>query len=73
MNIKTLALLTLVVAGGIAIAQQPAASKPGQPPPDPRIDKIIQQNEEIQKQQAEILKQLADIQAQLAVLRRRSG
>ena len=57
MNIKYAAIFALavgLVAGSLFIAQAQSEVKP--PPPDTRIDKLLEQNEKILKNQDEILK-----------------
>jgi hypothetical protein len=62
------AVAALLVAGTFAIAQAPS-----QPKGDPRIDKLLEQNEKILKNQEDILKQLGDLKESITVLRRRSS
>ncbi len=49
------------------------AQAPVKPPPDPRIDKLLEQNDRIIKGQEEILKALGDIKEGLLQVRRRSS
>lgn len=70
-RIVTLAVAALLVAGTFAIAQAP--TQPKAPPPDPRIDKVIEQNVQILKNQDEILKSLSDMKESLLILKRRSS
>jgi hypothetical protein len=71
-RIVMLAVAALLVAGTFAIAQAPT-QPPKAPPPDPRIDKVIEQNELILKNQDEIMKSLADMKESLLILKRRSS
>lgn len=67
MNMKLLALIaTLTVTGlGVVHADEPKEK------PDPRIDKLLQQNEQILKNQEEIKQRLEKINQDLLQLRRR--
>lgn len=68
MKTKLLLVAIFVVAAGFwTYAQQQRETKP-----DPRVDKLLEQNEQILKNQAEIMKSLETIQGGLQVLRRRS-
>jgi len=74
MNIKTVALFALAVGliiGSFFVATAQAQNKPVGA--DPRIDKLIEQNEKILKNQEEILRQLADVKEGVLQLRRRSS
>lgn len=74
MNTKFVAILALavgLVAGSLFVAQ--AQSEPKPAPPDPRIDKLIEQNTQILKNQDEILKQLGDLKEGVLQIRRRSS
>jgi hypothetical protein len=74
MNAKYVAIFTLaagLVAGSLFIAQAQSDVKPAAP--DPRIDKLLDQNEKILKNQDEILKELADIKEGVLQVRRRSS
>jgi hypothetical protein len=74
MDAKYVAIFTLaagLVAGSFFIAQAQSDVKP--PAPDPRIDKLLDQNEKILKNQDEILKELADIKEGVLQVRRRSS
>jgi hypothetical protein len=74
MNAKYVAIFALaagLVAGSLFIAQAQSEVKP--PPPDARIDKILEQNDKILKNQDEILKDLADIKEGVLQVRRRSS
>jgi hypothetical protein len=76
MNTKlvvTIALAVGVVAGSFFIAQAQDQTKAVLAPPDPRIDKVIEQNDKILKNQDEILKQLADLKEGVLQIRRRSS
>ena len=53
------------------MAQAQGDTKPT--PPDPRIDKLIEQNDKILKNQDDILKDLADLKEGVLQLRRRSS
>lgn len=65
-----LCVAALLAAGTFVLAQ---SQSPAKPPPDPRIDKLIEQNEKILKNQEEILKQLDLLQTQLTQVRRRGS
>jgi hypothetical protein len=67
----TVAVAALLVAGAFAIAQAPAQPKPA--PPDPRIDRLLEQNDQILKNQQDILKQLGDLKESILILKRRSS
>ena len=67
----TVAVAALLVAGTFAIAQAPAQPKPA--PSDTRIDKLLEQNEQILKNQQDILKQLGDLKESILILKRRSS
>ena len=74
MNIKIVAILALaagLIAGSLFISHAQGESKSAAP--DPRIDKLIEQNEKILKNQEEILKQLADVKEGVLQIRRRSS
>jgi hypothetical protein len=74
MNAKlfvTVAVAALLVAGTFAIAQAPAQPKPA--PPDQRIDRLLEQNDQILKNQQDILKQLGDLKESILILKRRSS
>jgi hypothetical protein len=73
----TIAVAAMLVGGGLAIAQMPGQS---QPKPDPRVEKLLSQNEQILKNQDDIKSQLSDIKDALAdlkesilILKRRSS
>ena len=74
MNTKIVAIFALaagLIVGSFFIA--PARAENKLAAPDPRIDKLIEQNEKILKNQDEILKQLADLKEGVFQLRRRSS
>jgi len=74
MNSKYAAIFALaaaLVVGGLFLARAQTPVKP--PPPDPRIDKIIDQNDQILKNQDQILKDLSDLKEGVLQLRRRSS
>ena len=74
MNAKYVAIFALaagLIAGSLFVAQAQSEVKP--PPPDTRIDKLLEQNEKILKNQDEILKELADIKEGVLQVRRRSS
>ena len=71
MNKKTLAALCItaaLVASTFVLAQSTGSSTGG----DPRIDKILEQNEKILKNQEAILKELSEVKEWVNWLRRRS-
>ena len=61
-----------LIAGTLVFAQVPRPVPPA-PPVDPRIDKVIELNQQILQKQDDILKQLEEVKSQLAALRRRSS
>ncbi len=74
MNTKFVPILMLavgLVAGSLFVAQAQSETKPA--PPDPRINKLMEQNDQILKNQADILKQLGEIKEGVLQLRRRSS
>lgn len=74
MNIKHVAILALaagLIAGSLFITHAQGENKPAAS--DPRIDKLIEQNEKILKNQDEILKQLGELKEGVVQLRRRSS
>lgn len=74
MNIKNIAIFVLVaglIAGSLFIAQAQSEKKPAVS--DPRIDKLIEQNERILKNQDEILKQLGEVKEGVLQMRRRTS
>jgi hypothetical protein len=77
MNTKFVAIFALavgLVAGSLFMAQgQTEPKPPALPPPDPRIDKLLDQNEQILKNQDQIIKDLDDLKEGVLQLRRRSS
>ncbi|HUJ10896.1 MAG TPA: hypothetical protein VL171_12795 [Verrucomicrobiae bacterium] len=76
MNTKLVAVVALavgVVAGSFFISQAQGQTKTTLAAADPRIDKLIEQNEKILKNQDEILKELADLKEGVLQIRRRSS
>jgi hypothetical protein len=74
MNSKFVAIFAIaagLVAGSLFMAQAQSETKPV--PPDPRIDRLMEQNEKILKNQDEILKQLGEIKEGVLQVRRRSS
>jgi hypothetical protein len=74
MNTKTVALFVVaagLIAGSLFVAHAQGENKTATP--DPRIDKLIEQNEKILKNQDAILKDLADLKEGVLQLRRRSS
>ena len=74
MNIKSIAIFALaagLIAGSLFIAQAQSENKAAAS--DPRIDKLIEQNEKILKNQDEILKQLGEVKEGVLQIRRRSS
>jgi hypothetical protein len=74
MNTKYIAIFTLaagLLAGSLFVAHAQSDVKPA--PPDPRIDKLLDQNEKILKNQDDIIKALADIKEGVLQVRRRSS
>ena len=63
--------VALALATAIALAQDKDPAKTAKP--DPRIDKVIEQNEQILKNQDAILKKLETIETGMTQLRRRSS
>jgi hypothetical protein len=63
----TVAVAALLVAGTFAIAQAPTSPKA-----DQRIDKLLEQNEQILKNQDDILKALADLKESMLILKHRT-
>ena len=73
MNKKTFSICciaALLVVGTFALAQ---TEKPVTPANDPRLDKVLEQNQKILEQQDQILKKLDDLNTGIAQLRRRSS
>ena len=74
MNTKFVAILALaagLVAGSLFMAQGQTQPKP--PPADSRIDKLIDQNEQILKNQDQMIKDLDDLKKGVLQLRVRSS
>jgi hypothetical protein len=74
MNTKAVAIFALatgLIVGSFLIAQAQGENKSAAP--DPRLDKLLEQNEKILKNQEEILKNLADLKEGVLQLRRRSS
>ncbi|HTS20143.1 MAG TPA: hypothetical protein VMP11_21395 [Verrucomicrobiae bacterium] len=74
MNTKFVAILALaagLVAGSLFMAQGQTQPKP--PPTDSRIDKLIDQNEQILKNQDQMIKDLDDLKKGVLQLRVRSS
>jgi hypothetical protein len=71
--VVTIALAVGVVAGSFFIAQAQDQTKAAVAAADPRIDKLLEQNDKILKNQDEILKQLADLKEGVLQIRRRSS
>ena len=70
-TIAALAVAAALAAGTFVIAQAP--NQPKVSLADPRMDKLIQQNEQILKGQADILKALDELKTQMTQLRRRAS
>ncbi len=64
-------IAAVLVAGTLVFAQAPKPAPPAPPAADPRIDKIIQLNQQILQKQDDIQKQLESINIQIGALRRR--
>ena len=74
MNTKFAAIFALavgLVAGSLFMAQ--AQTEVKTLPPDPRIDKLMEQSDKILKNQDDILKRLDDLKEGVLQLRRRSS
>jgi uncharacterized membrane-anchored protein YhcB (DUF1043 family) len=74
MNMKLVAILALtagLVVGSLFVAQAQNETKPAAK--DVRIDKLLDQNDQILKNQTEILKRLDDLKEGVLQLRRRSS
>jgi hypothetical protein len=74
MNAKYVAIFALaagLIAGSLFVAQAQSEVKP--PPPDTRIDKLLDQNEKILKNQDTIMKELDEIKEGVLQVRRRSS
>ena len=63
----------LCFVAALATATYVYAQSQSKPPVDPRIDKLLEQNEKILKNQDDILKQLADLKEGVLQIRRRSS
>jgi hypothetical protein len=63
--------VALALAAAIAFAQDKEPARAAKP--DPRIDKLIEQNEQILKNQQEILDRLGKIETGLTQVRRRGS
>ena len=63
--------LALALAAAITLAQDKEPTTAAKP--DPRIDKLIEQNDQILKNQETILKKLETIETGMTQLRRRSS
>ena len=73
MNAKYIAIFALaagLVAGSLFVVQAQSDVKPAS---DKRIDKLLEQNEQILKNQDEILKQLGEVKEGVLQIRRRSS
>jgi hypothetical protein len=76
MNTKFVAIFALavgLVAGSLFMAQAQTETKPALPSPDPRIDKLLEENDQILKNQDQIIKDLDDLKEGVLQLRRRSS
>jgi hypothetical protein len=74
MNTKLVVALTVaavLAAGSLFVAR--AQTEPKATPPDPRIDKLLEQNEKVLKSQEDILKKLDELKEGLLQVRRRSS
>lgn len=74
MNTKFVAIFALaagLIAGSLLMAQAQNETKPA--PPDPRIDKIIEQNDKILKNQDDMIKRLDDLKEGVLQMRRRTS
>jgi hypothetical protein len=75
MKIKHLLVILVMAAlyvGSIMVFAQ-GDTKPASAQPDPRIDKLLQQNEQILKNQEDIKKQLESLKQDILQLRRRAS
>jgi len=75
-----LALTAALLTGTVALAQTAGKTKlaappaaPAAPATDPRLDKIVEQNEKILKSQQEILQRLDKLETSVNQMRRRSS
>jgi hypothetical protein len=74
MNTKFVAIFALavgLVTGSLFMAQAQTEVKP--PPADPRIEKLLEQSEQILKNQDQMMKDLSDLKEGVLQLRRRSS
>jgi stress response protein YsnF len=72
---KIVAVFCIVaaLAAGTFVLGQAQQNQPKATASDPRLDKLIEQNEQILRNQQEILNQLKDIKEGVLQLRRRSS
>ena len=68
--LTTLAVAAVIAVGGLFISKASGETKPAS---DPRVDKLIQQNEQILKNQQDIMKTLEQLRTEITQLRRRSS
>ena len=76
MNTKFVAIFALavgLVAGSLFMAQAQTDVKPAPPSSDPRIDKLLDDNDKILKNQEQIINDLNDLKEGVLQLRRRSS
>ena len=74
MNTKLVAVFALaagLIAGSLFVAQAQTETKPA--PKDTRLDKVIEQNEQILKNQDEMMKRLDELKEGVLQIRRRSS
>ncbi len=64
--------IAVVLVAGTVVFAQSSKQITGQAT-DPRIDKVIEQNEQLLKNQQEIMKKLDEIQTGIGILKRRTG
>jgi hypothetical protein len=69
--VAVVAVAAALVVGSLFVAEAQTDVKP--PPPDPRVDKLIEQNDQILKNQDQIIKDLDDLKEGVLQLRRRSS
>lgn len=62
---------TIFLAGSLCIHAN--EDQPQQPAKDPRIDKVLEQNQQILKNQGEIIQRLDKLEKDLLQIRRRSS
>ena len=67
-----LCIAAALAVGTYVLAQSQSQVQP-RSSPDPRIDKVLEQNEQILKNQTEILKALEEIKTGLTQIRRRTS